>query len=110
LVVSDASDDGTDVIVRSYADRGIELLRMPVRGGKSAAENAARPMLRGDIIVNTDASIRIDPNALKPLIGQFSDPRVGLASGRDVSVTRVDGELNVGESTYVGYEMWIRSL
>lgn len=110
LVVSDASDDGTDEIVRSYASRGIELLRMPVRGGKSAAENAARAQLRGDIVVNTDASIRLHPNALKPLIARFSDSRVGLASGRDVSVTKVDGELNVGESAYVGYEMWLRSL
>lgn len=110
LVVSDASDDGTDEIVRGYADRGIELLRMPTRGGKSAAENAARELLRGDIVVNTDASIRIDAGALKPLLSKFSDPTVGLASGRDVSVTNVDGELNVGESTYVGYEMWIRSL
>lgn len=110
LVVSDASDDGTDEIVRGYADRGIELLRMPVRGGKSAAENAARPLLRGEIVVNTDASIRIDPAALKPLISKFRDPSVGLASGRDVSVTRVDGELNVGESSYVGYEMWVRAL
>lgn len=110
LVVSDASDDGTDEIVRRYADRGIELLRMPERGGKSKAENAARPLLRGEIIVNTDASIRIAPDALKPLISRFHDPGVGLASGRDVSVTRVDGEMNVGESSYVGYEMWIRSL
>ncbi len=110
LVVSDASDDGTDEIVQSYASRGIELLRMPVRGGKSAAENAARSLLRGDIIVNTDASIRLDRGSLKPLIARFADPRVGLASGRDVSVTKVDGELNVGESAYVGYEMWLRSL
>ncbi len=110
LVVSDASDDGTDEIVLGYADRGIELLRMPVRSGKSAAENAARPLLRGEIVVNTDASIRIDPGALKPLISKFRDPTVGLASGRDVSVTRVDGELNAGESSYVGYEMWVRAL
>lgn len=110
LVVSDASDDGTDERVAAYADRGVELLRMPVRGGKSAAENAARRHLRGDIVVNTDASIRIAPNALKPLIACFSDPTVGLASGRDVSVTKVDGELNAGESAYVGYEMWVRAL
>ncbi|HEU5209437.1 MAG TPA: glycosyltransferase, partial [Longimicrobiales bacterium] len=110
LVVSDASDDGTDEIVRSYASKGIELLRMPVRGGKSAAENAARSLLRGEIVVNTDASIRLDRNSLKPLIVRFADPQVGLASGRDVSVTKVDGELNVGESAYVGYEMWLRSV
>lgn len=110
LVVSDASDDGTDERVAAYAARGIELLRMPVRGGKSAAENAARAHLRGDIIVNTDASIRIAPDALEPLIARFADPSVGLASGRDVSVTRVTDELNSGESAYVGYEMWVRSI
>jgi cellulose synthase/poly-beta-1,6-N-acetylglucosamine synthase-like glycosyltransferase len=110
FMISDASTDGTDERIAAYAHRGIELLRMPVRGGKTAAENAARPLLRGDFIVNTDASIRIERSAVKALISQFKDPRVGLASGRDVSVTRTDGELNVGESTYVGYEMWVRSL
>lgn len=110
LVISDASDDGTDEKVQAYAHRGVELLRMPQRGGKTAAENAARPLLRGAVIVNTDASIRIDAAALKPMIARFHDPTVGLASGRDVSVTRVGNELNVGESTYVGYEMWVRDL
>jgi cellulose synthase/poly-beta-1,6-N-acetylglucosamine synthase-like glycosyltransferase len=110
LVISDASDDGTDERVQAYAHKGVELLRMPVRGGKTAAENAARSLLRGDIIVNTDASIRIDQAALKPMILRFRDPKIGLASGRDVSVSRVGSDLNVGESSYVGYEMWIRSL
>ena len=110
LVVSDASSDRTDEIVRSYAGRGVELLRMAERGGKTAAENAARPMLRGDIVVNTDASVRIARDAVKPLIVQFGDPTVGVASGRDVSVARVDETANLGESGYVGYEMWIRDL
>jgi cellulose synthase/poly-beta-1,6-N-acetylglucosamine synthase-like glycosyltransferase len=110
LFVSDASDDGTDDRIRAHAHHGVELLRMPTRGGKTAAENAARRMMTGEIIVNTDASIRIHPQALKPMIARFRDPRIGLASGRDVSVSRVEGSVNVGESTYVGYEMWIRQL
>jgi len=110
LVVSDASSDRTDEIVRGYQDRGVELLRMPSRGGKTAAENAARPLLRGDIVVNTDASVRIARDALKPLVTQFGDPTVGVASGRDVSVARMDETANLGESGYVGYEMWIRDL
>jgi cellulose synthase/poly-beta-1,6-N-acetylglucosamine synthase-like glycosyltransferase len=110
LVVSDASTDRTDEIVRGFAHRGVELLCLPVRGGKTAAENAAQPHLRGEIVVNTDASVRIAPNALKPLVACFADPEVGLASGRDVSVAQIDGDLNVGESGYVGYEMWVRDL
>src|SRR3989442_11271538 len=110
LVVSDASSDGTDAIVSGFADRGVELLRLPERRGKTAAENAARAHLRGAIVVNTDASVRIHPQALKALITAFADPTVGVASGRDVSVARVGAEANAGESTYVGYEMWVGDL
>jgi len=110
LVVSDASTDGTDEVVREYADRGVELLRLGERAGKTAAENAALPRLRGEIVVNTDATIRILPQSLKPLIRVFQDPTIGVASGRDVSVGDLAAEANQGESGYVGYEMWVRSL
>jgi cellulose synthase/poly-beta-1,6-N-acetylglucosamine synthase-like glycosyltransferase len=114
LVISDASSDGTDNIVREFADRGVELLRLDARRGKSAAENAAGSVARGEIIVNTDATIRILPNALKALIRAFADPRVGVASGRDLSVASVDAATSAaeatGESGYVGYEMNIRAL
>lgn len=110
LVVSDASSDRTDEIVRAYADRGVEFLRVPVRKGKGAAEIAATPHLTGEIVVNTDASIRIAPHALKLLIRRFSDPEVGLASGRDISVAAGGENANQGEAGYVGYEMAIRDL
>ncbi len=110
LIVSDASTDATDEIVRRYADRGITLLRQPERAGKTAAENLAAEHLTGDIVVNTDASIRIHPRSLERLIAPFRDPSVGLASGRDVSVGREGAEANQGEAGYVGYEMWVRDL
>ncbi|HLQ23740.1 MAG TPA: glycosyltransferase family 2 protein [Gemmatimonadales bacterium] len=110
LVVSDASMDGTDDIVGEFSGRGVELLRQPRRAGKTAAENAAVPRFSGEIIVNTDATIRILPASLKPLIRVFQDPTIGAASGRDLSVGDVGAEVNQGESGYVGYEMWVRSL
>ena len=110
LVVSDASTDGTDEIVAGFADRGVELLRMPSRRGKTAAENAARWHVTGEIVINTDASVRIDPPAIKHLVGAFGDPSVGVASARDVSVTNVAQPANAGEGAYVGYEMWIRDM
>jgi cellulose synthase/poly-beta-1,6-N-acetylglucosamine synthase-like glycosyltransferase len=110
LIVSDGSTDGTDDLVRSYAHRGVELLRVEDRRGKTAVENEAASHLTGEIVVNTDASIRIRPEAVKLLVARFSDPDVGLASGRDVSVSRADSDGNLGESGYVGYEMWIRDL
>jgi cellulose synthase/poly-beta-1,6-N-acetylglucosamine synthase-like glycosyltransferase len=111
VVISDASTDGTDDIVREFADRGVELVRLESRRGKSAAENAAGAVARGEIIVNTDATIRILPHALKSLVSAFQDPTVGVASGRDVSVAKNESATTAtGESGYVGYEMNIRSL
>jgi cellulose synthase/poly-beta-1,6-N-acetylglucosamine synthase-like glycosyltransferase len=110
LVVSDGSTDRTDEIVLRHAVDGIELLRVEDRGGKTRAENAAAPHLTGEVVVNTDASIRIAPDALRPLIAAFSDPGVGCASGRDVSVSSGADAANAGEGGYVGYEMAVRDL
>lgn len=110
LVVSDASSDRTDEIVRSYTARGVELLRMPGRAGKTAAENAAADRLTGDFIINTDASVRVHPDAFRRLVEALDDPGVGVASSRDVSVGADGTEKNVGEARYVPYEMWVRRL
>lgn len=110
LVVSDASTDRTDEIVRGFADRGVRLVRLPSRGGKTVAENVAGEHITAGIVVSTDATIRIMPDALKKLVRVFQDPRIGVASGRDKSVTQADRESNQAESGYVNYEMWIRSM
>ncbi len=110
VVISDASTDGTDDIVRGFASRGVELLRQPERRGKSAGENAAARLLRGDIVINTDASVRIRPDAVKALVRWFQDPTIGVASGRDISVARTSTDDNQAEAGYVGYEMWVRQL
>jgi cellulose synthase/poly-beta-1,6-N-acetylglucosamine synthase-like glycosyltransferase len=110
MVVSDASTDGTDAIVRDYAERGVTLLRLPQRGGKTAAENAAGAAVRGEIVINTDASVRVKRDGIKPLVRMFGDPTVGVASGRDMSVGDIAVEGNAGESGYVGYEMGLRAL
>lgn len=110
MVVSDGSTDRTNEIVAGFAERGVDFLPLSERGGKTAAENAACRCLSGDIVVNTDASVRIDPVAIKKLVLQFREPNVGVASGRDVSVARLGESVNVGESHYVGYDMWVRGL
>jgi cellulose synthase/poly-beta-1,6-N-acetylglucosamine synthase-like glycosyltransferase len=121
LVLSDASTDGTDDIVREFAPKGVELLRSPERRGKTAAENLAVSIARGEIIVNVDATIGVPPSSLKLLVGAFIDPTVGVASGRDISVdsflpvreTNVDSPPALGpggEARYTSYEMWLRDL
>lgn len=110
LVVSDGSTDATDAIVERYAPQGVELLRIQERGGKTRAENLAAPHIRGEIVVNTDASIRLHPGAVRALVPWFADPGVGVASGRDVSVGDLETRANVGETGYVNAEMDLRAL
>ena len=109
LILSDASSDGTDDIVREYATRGVELLRMPARSGKTAAENASLARIRGEIVINTDASVRLHPHAVRLLVEAMADPTVGVASTRDVSITARDNA-NAAEGSYVDYEMTVRAL
>lgn len=105
IVASDASDDGTDSVVREYAARGVQLVRLDARGGKERAQQAAVEAVRGEIVVFTDAKIRLEPDALERFAAYFSDPTVGAVS----SIDRVEGE-GSGEGMYVRYEMWLRSL
>jgi cellulose synthase/poly-beta-1,6-N-acetylglucosamine synthase-like glycosyltransferase len=110
IVLSDASTDGTDDIVRDFASRGVELLRAAERRGKTAAENAAVCIARGDIIVNVDATVAVPPGSLKALVRAFADPTIGVASGRDVSVDAERASGAGAEASYTGYEMWVRDL
>jgi cellulose synthase/poly-beta-1,6-N-acetylglucosamine synthase-like glycosyltransferase len=111
IVTSDGSTDRTEEIARGYADRGVELLRVP-RGGKALAENAASRLVRGAIVVNTDATIVVPPHTIKTLVRHYADPRIGLVSGRDATVPSDADPARTtrGEAGYSGYEMWVRSL
>ena len=110
LILSDASTDATDSIVAEYASQGVELMRMPARSGKTAIENAAIPLIRGDVVVNSDSSTRLHRDAIRFLVEQLADPEIGVASGRDVSVTSGDMSANSVEGEYVDYEMRLRAL
>jgi hypothetical protein len=96
--------------VAEYASQSVELMRMPARSGKTAIENAAIPLIRGDVVVNSDSSTRLHRDAIRFLVEQLADPEIGVASGRDVSVTSGDMSANSVEGEYVDYEMRLRAL
>jgi glycosyltransferase involved in cell wall biosynthesis len=108
MVASDASDDATDSIVRSYADKGVRLVRSPVRKGKEHAQELAIASTDADLIVFTDAGTILPQDALLHVLEAFRDPTVGAVSSVDRFIT-ADGTLQ-GEGAYVRYEMWLRDL
>jgi cellulose synthase/poly-beta-1,6-N-acetylglucosamine synthase-like glycosyltransferase len=108
LVASDASDDGTDDIVKEFAGAGVHLVRAPQRKGKEHAQGLALAVARGTIVVLTDAATRLEPGALRTLVANFADASIGAVSSEDVIVD-ADGH-PTAEGAYVKYEMWVRRL
>jgi poly-beta-1,6-N-acetyl-D-glucosamine synthase len=82
IVVSDASKDHTDDIVRSLQSSQVRLLIQPRRLGKGAALNRGVLEAQGDILVFSDASSMFVQETLTQLIAPFRDPSVGLVNGR----------------------------
>ena len=83
LVASDASDDGTDEIVRSFATQGVILSRAEQRRGKEYAQRVAIAASSGDVIVFTDAATQLAPDALMKLAAYYADPTIGAVSSID---------------------------
>ena len=109
LVVSDASDDRTDDIVREFAGRGVRLLRMAERGGKTVGLNAAIREASGDVVVFSDANAMYRRDALRRLSAPFADRTVGAVVGES---TYHDSETasEASESLYWKYETAIKRL
>ena len=87
LVASDASDDDTDEVVKRFADKGVELVRLPERGGKERAQKAAVATLDTDLVLFTDAKIQLNEDAVGNFVTYFSDESVGAVSSSDKIIT-----------------------
>jgi len=106
LVASDGSTDRTDQIAESFADQGVQLLRLP-RGGKPAALNAAIPKAHGEILVLTDVRQELGADSVKRLMECFADPQVGVVSGELlIRSGSSQGEASIG--LYWRFETWMR--
>ncbi len=105
LVISDGSTDGTDEIVREFAARGVNLLRLP-RGGKAQALNAGIAQARGEVLFFTDVRQPLEPDCLKSLVACLGDPEVGAACGHVYFIGK-DRGAHMG--LYWRYEKWIRA-
>ncbi len=107
LVVSDASDDGTDEIVNEYSTEGLVLLRMEDRGGKTLGLNAAVLKARGDVLIFSDANAMYRSDAVRNLLRNFDDPDVGAVVGESTYFTSAN-DAEKSESAYWRYETGIK--
>jgi hypothetical protein len=110
IVASDGSTDRTDAIVGEFAARGVRLLALPGRRGKTAAQNAAARVARGEVLVFTDATTRFGTAALDSLLQAFADPRVGCVGGDLEYRSRGGTVVGRGCGLYWRYEKRVKEL
>lgn len=106
LVASDVSGDGTDEIVRSFAERGVRFLRSETRKGKSALMVELSKTAKGEILVFTDANTMFRENTVRELVEPFADPGVGCVDGSKQNSL----DNTTCESVYWRYEQLLKGL
>lgn len=108
ILILDGCTDRTKQIAERYIDRGIKIIEQKPRKGKMAALNLTVPQARGEIIVFTDADIILDTKAIKYLIENFSDERIGCVGGDLVYASDDSSLLAAGENLYFKYDKFLR--
>ncbi|MGH7596311.1 MAG: glycosyltransferase family 2 protein [bacterium] len=113
IVISDCSDDETDAIVKEYENRGVRLIRMPERGGKTVGLNHTVPQARGEIVIFSDANALYHPQTARRLASNFAPPcgAVGCVTGE----SRYQVDANAADSTasenlYWRYELALKRM
>ena len=109
IVANDGSQDDTVEITSQYQE--VELLDYEINEGKTEVQNKAVKEATGEILVFSDANAMYQPDAIKKLVRNFADEKVGAVCGdlQYSSGTASSGSRE-GISLYKRYEKFIKKL
>ncbi|MHB1153404.1 MAG: glycosyltransferase family 2 protein [Eubacteriales bacterium] len=108
IIGSDGSSDKTFEIAKSYDLPNLRVFDFN-RGGKVNALNAMLRVVKGEIIVFSDANTIYDKNAIQNLVVHFTDDRIGCVSGQlRYKIDDTSGHGARSEGTYWRYENWVK--
>ncbi|WP_235937698.1 glycosyltransferase family 2 protein [Marinobacter caseinilyticus] len=110
LLVSDGSDDGTDDIVRGFLSEQVDLIRQEGRLGKTMGLNLAMEKVASEIVVFSDANALYDTDAIRKLVRNFADRRVGYVVGAALYTDAHEGASAKSENLYWRYELAIKTM
>ncbi len=108
LVASDCSSDRTDEIAHAFAPRGVRLHRQLERLGKTAAQNAAVELARGEFILFSDATTLYRPDVLRVMMPNFADASIGCVAGKLIYLDPAQTGVGSGARSYWGYETFLK--
>lgn len=84
IIIDDHSTDRTSEIIKSYANRGVQLLQLkedrPLNSYKKKAISDAIKLSAGDLIVTTDADCRMGSRWLSSVTGYFEKEKLVMIS------------------------------
>ncbi len=107
IIVSDASTDRTDEILRNLKNNTIKIDRLTKRSGKAACINRCVELSSNSILVFTDANTEFAPDAVEKLIRNFGGFDVGGVCGY-LEITPAGKQKS--ESTYWKFERFLKKL
>ncbi len=110
IVSLDAPIDSTFELLRDWTSQGLEIVFSPIRKGKASAVNSGVAAARGEIVVFGDAAQRLEPNAIRELVANFSDESVGAVSGALILLDEYGRESKEGAGAYWRYERALRTM
>jgi cellulose synthase/poly-beta-1,6-N-acetylglucosamine synthase-like glycosyltransferase len=109
VIASDGSTDRTAEIAKdSAAGTRIQVHIHLMNRGKLAVLNESVPKLRGSVIAFSDASSMLSPDAIRHLVANFADPRVGAVSGVYKVLKKEETTLGTQEGLYWRYETFLK--
>jgi cellulose synthase/poly-beta-1,6-N-acetylglucosamine synthase-like glycosyltransferase len=108
IVASDGSTDATDAIAREFASRGVKLLRIEGRVGKTITQNRAVEESSGEILLFSDATTMYRPYVLRKIVPNFGDQSVGCVAGKLIYVDPRDTSIGKGARSYWSYETFLK--
>ena len=106
--ITDGSNDNTNERLKEYPE--VTVLYQPRRQGKTAALNRALPYVTTPYAIFTDANTMLNKGAIKEIIRQFSDPRVGCVAGEKRVEIQAEQGATAGEGIYWKYESALKRL
>ena len=106
--ITDGSNDNTNERLKEYPE--VTVLYQPQRQGKTAALNRALPYVNTPYVIFTDANTMLNKGAIKEIIRQFSDPRVGCVAGEKRVEIQAEQGATAGEGIYWKYESALKRL
>jgi len=111
VVASDGSTDDTVDTLRALGWPELRVFDFSENRGKTTVLNEVIPRCRGEIVVLTDVRQPFESDAIRRLLENFADPRVGAVSGELVFRHAPDEPITAeGMGIYWRYEKLLRRL